>query len=72
MKDFLEKAARILEIPVSEAVPELEFRAVDGWDSLKGFSLLMLLENSFGYAASVEDLEASRTLADLHARAVAR
>ena len=72
MKDFLEKAARILEIPASDATPELEFRAVADWDSLKGFSLLMLLENSCGYAAIVEDLEASRTLGDLFSRATAR
>ena len=69
MKEFLEKAARILEIPASEATAELEFRSVADWDSLKGFSLLMLVENSLGFAATAEDLEKSRTLGDLFALA---
>lgn len=46
MNEFLDKVAEILE--VDAVTPELKFREIDDWNSMKGFSLIVLLEGDYG------------------------
>lgn len=63
MNEFLVKVAEILE--VDSVVPEFEFRTVDDWDSMKGFSLIVLLESDYGKQMSVEEFLNCKTVAQL-------
>jgi acyl carrier protein len=63
MEEFLSKVAEILEIP--SATPELDFRTVDEWDSLKGFMLLVMLENDYGRPMTVERFLQTNTVGEL-------
>lgn len=65
MNEFLVKVAEILE--VDSVVPEFEFRTVDDWDSMKGFSLIVLLESDYGKQMSVEAFLNCKTVAQLAA-----
>ena len=63
MNEFLEKVAEVLEVPTVK--PEDDFRAVDGWCSLMGFGLLVLLEQNYGKSLTVDDFLKLATVADL-------
>ncbi len=63
MDEFLSKVAEILEIP--SATPDLDFRTVEDWDSMKGFMLLVLLENDYGRPMTVERFLETKTVGDL-------
>ena len=63
MNEFLEKVAEVLEVPAVR--PEDDFRAVDGWCSLMGFGLLVLLEQNYGKSLTVDDFLKLATVADL-------
>lgn len=65
MNEFLVKVAEVLE--VDSVVPEFEFRTVDDWDSMKGFSLIVLLESDYGKQMSVEEFLNCKTVAQLAA-----
>lgn len=67
MNEFLAKIAEILEV---EAVsPDLVFRETPDFDSMKGFSLIVLLESDYGKVITVEQFIGCRTVADLAALA---
>lgn len=63
MKEFLEKTAKVLE--VDSVSPELDFRTVEDWCSLKAFGLLVMLENDYAKSVPVEEFLQLRTVADL-------
>ena len=63
MDEFLTKVADILE--VNSVTPEVEFRTVGDWDSLKGFSIIVLMEQDYGKIMSVEAFLACNTVHDL-------
>ena len=63
MKEFLDKLADILQI--DDPSPELDFRTVDWWDSLKGFSILVVLERDYGVRMTPAEFTECRTVADL-------
>ena len=63
MNEFLQKVAEILE--VDEVVPEFKFREVPDWDSMKGFSLIVLLEGDYGRPIDVETFLNCETVGDL-------
>ena len=63
MEEFLSKIAEILEV---EAVtPDFKFREIDEWDSLKGFLIIVLMEQDYGKEMSVETFLGCETVADL-------
>lgn len=63
MNDFLEKVAEILEV---EAVTtDFKFREVAEWDSMKGFSLIVLLEGDYSKPMTVDQFLACETVGDL-------
>lgn len=63
MEEFLPKIAEILE--VDAVTPDFKFREIDEWDSLKGFSIIVLMEQDYGKEMSVEAFLGCETVADL-------
>lgn len=63
MEEFLSKVSEILEVDV--ATPDFKFREIDDWDSMKGFSLIVLMEQDYGKEMSVEQFLACETVGDL-------
>ena len=63
MEEFLAKVAEILEIP--SVTLDLDFRTVEDWDSMKGFMLLVMLENDYGRPMTVETFLQTNTVGEL-------
>lgn len=63
MNEFLEKIAEILE--VESVTPDFEFRTVADWDSMKGFSIIVLMESDYGKQMSVEEFLKCEKVFDL-------
>lgn len=63
MEEFLSKIAEILEVETT--TPEFKFRDLEEWDSMKGFSIIVLMEQDYGKVMSVEDFLACETVDDL-------
>ena len=63
MDEFTAKIADILE--VDSVTPDFRFRTVDEWNSLKGFSLMVLMEQDYGKEMSVEEFLGCETVNDL-------
>lgn len=63
MNEFLPKVAEILE--VESVTPDFQFREVADWDSMKGFSLIVLLESDYGKQMPVETFLNCETVGDL-------
>ena len=63
MEEFTAKIADILE--VDSVTPEFRFRTLDDWNSLKGFSLMVLMEQDYGKEMSVDDFLGCETVNDL-------
>ena len=63
MEEFAVKIADILE--VDSVTPDFRFRTVDEWNSLKGFSLMVLMEQDYGKEMSVEEFLGCETVNDL-------
>ena len=67
MEEFLDKVAAVLE--VSSVAPDTDFRAAEGWCSLKAFGLLVMLEQDYGRTLAIGDFMKLGTVADLAAAA---
>lgn len=63
MEEFISKVAEILEVDVQ--TPDFQFRDIADWDSMKGFSLIVLMEQDYGKEMSVEEFLACNTVGDL-------
>ena len=69
MDMFLEKIAEILEVSNSDVSMDTDFRLdIDDWDSMKGFSILVMLEDDYQVLMEVDDFLVCRTIGDLYAR----
>ncbi len=66
MNEFLDRMSEVLEEPVT---PETRFRELAGYSSLKGFGLLVALENDFGRAMDIAEFMSMETIGDLAAAA---
>lgn len=63
MQEFIERLTDILEC--DGLTPETRFRDVADWDSLKGFGILVLLENTYGRPVTAETFLTFETVHDL-------
>ena len=63
MDEFLQKMAEILE--VESVTPDFRFREIDEWDSMKGFSIIVLMEQDYGREMPVETFLGCETVGDL-------
>jgi acyl carrier protein len=63
---FITELADILETEPGELEPDTEFKADRfDWDSLKGYAILLMLEEEFGVNLSVDDFIKVQTIRDL-------
>jgi len=67
MNLFLKAVADVLEVP-SVALDDA-FRDADGWCSLKGFGLLVMLENDWHAPTTIDRFLGLRTVRDLYREA---
>jgi len=67
MNRFLQSVASVLE--VEGVSPDDEFRLIDGWCSLKGFGLLVLLENDWHAPTTIDRFLGLKTVRDLYREA---
>jgi acyl carrier protein len=65
MNLFVEAVSRVLETG-GELSLDARFREVDGWCSLNGFGLMVLLENDWQAPVTVEEFLRLRTVRDLY------
>lgn len=63
MNHFVKAVAEVLEVETLDL--ETPFRQTEGWCSLKGFGLLVLLENDWGAPLPLERFLALETVRDL-------
>ena len=63
MEEFLPKVAEILDVP--SVTPDFKFRSIDEWDSMKGFSIIVLMEQDYGKEMSVSEFLNCETILDL-------
>ncbi|HOO32413.1 MAG TPA: acyl carrier protein [Thermotogota bacterium] len=64
--EFLEKLADIMECETDDLTLDTNFREdIDDWDSLKGFSMLILFEEDYDRKMSVEEFLGCRQIRDL-------
>ena len=68
MEKFLEEMAEILEVDAKDISLETEFRTVDDWGSMMGFSILVMMESEYGVKISVPEFLQMNTLGDIYAR----
>jgi acyl carrier protein len=67
-REFLEKIADILECEPEDISLETDFREdIEDWDSLKGFSMLILFEEDYDVKMSVDDFLTCKHIKDLYA-----
>ena len=68
MNKFLKAAADVLE--TEEITLDTNFREVDGWCSLMGFGLLVMMENDFHAPLTIDEFLKLTTLRDLYREAL--
>lgn len=67
MRDrLIAELAEILETDAAELSEETEFKQDRfDWDSLKGYAILLMIEEEFGRVISVDDFIGAKTVGDL-------
>ncbi len=68
MKEFLDSMAEALETSADELTMDLEFRSVEGWSSMMGFSIIIMMEQEYGVHLSIPEFLSMKTVGDLYAR----
>lgn len=68
MDKFLDEMAEILEVAREEISLETEFRNVEDWGSLMGFSILVTMESEYGVKITVPEFLEMKTLGDIFQR----
>ena len=66
MKKFLELVAEIFEVEPSDISMNSVFREIDGFSSLVGFSLIVMMEDEYNVQVSVDEFMKCRTIGDLY------
>lgn len=62
-----ELVAEVLEIPPAAVSSELRRADVDSWDSMNHLRLVTAIEQEYGAAFTMEEIERIQTLADIEA-----
>lgn len=66
MNDFLDKMSQILEKPVTK---DTLFREIEDYSSLKGFGILVTLENDYNREMNIDEFLTMSTIGELAAAA---
>ncbi len=65
--EFLSNIAEILEVDVEKINMETDFRRdIPYWDSLKGYSLIVMLDDEYETSIEVEEFLKAQTVKDLY------
>jgi len=71
MEQFLELVAEIFEVEPNEISLDTVFRdEIDGFSSMEGFSLIVMMEDEYGVKVSVEEFLECKTIGDLYKKCV--
>lgn len=71
MEQFLELVAEIFEVEPDEISLDTVFRdEIDGFSSMEGFSLIVMMEDEYGVTVSVEEFLECKTIGDLYKKCV--
>lgn len=71
MEQFLELAAEICEVDPEDISMDTVFREeVEGFSSLVGFALIVMMEDEYGVQVPVDEFLACRTIGDLYRKCV--
>lgn len=66
-KDFLINVAEVLEADAEGISLNTDFRNdIPDWGSLKGYSLIVMIEDEYGVVIEVEDFLKAKTVGDLY------
>lgn len=68
MEKFLNDMAEVLELDPKEVSMETEFRTVEDWGSMMGFSILVMVESEYGVKITVPEFLKMNTVGDIFAR----
>jgi len=67
MDKFLELMAEILEVNVEDISMDTDFREdIEDWDSMKGFSVICMIEDEYGLVIDVPTFLKCKTIGDLY------
>ncbi len=73
MERFLELIAEILEVDPESISMDTDFRNdVEGWDSLRGFAIICMIEDEYQVQIDVPSFLECRTVGDLYAKATGK
>lgn len=71
MDDFIELVAEVFEVEPEEITMDTVFREeIDGFSSLVGFSLIVMMEDEYGAKVSVDEFLKCKTVGDLYKKCV--
>ena len=70
MNDFIELVAEVFEVEPEELEEDTEFREIEGFSSLVGFSLIVMMEDEYGVKVPVEEFLECKTISDLYKKCV--
>lgn len=71
MDKFIDLIAEILEVESSTISLNTDFRNdIEDWDSMKGFSIICMIEDEYGVQISVPDFLNCITIGDLYEKAM--
>ncbi len=68
MDMFLEKMAGVLEVEPVSIFESTKFREIEGWSSLVGFSMLIMIEEDYGVKIPVDIFLKCNTLGELYSK----
>lgn len=71
MENFLELVAEVFEVEPEDISMDTVFREeIDGFSSLVGFSLIVMMEDEYGVRVPVEEFLECKTIGDLYKKCV--
>lgn len=71
MDKFIELAAEVFEVEPDELTMDTVFREeIEGFSSLTGFSLIVMMEDEYGIRVPVNEFLACKTIGDLYKKCV--
>ena len=71
MENFIELAAEVLEVEPEEISMDTVFREeIEGFSSLVGFSLIVMMEDEYGVRVPVDEFLECKTIGDLYKKCV--
>lgn len=68
MDEFINKIAEILDVSKFEINLNTEFRKIKGWSSMKGFLILIIMEDDYQIKIDIEEFLNIKTINELYSK----